>query len=88
MVTLEEAKAWLRVDGDTEDALLLSFIQAAEDIVNGILRRPVSGDAPETVKQAVIYAVSRFYEERESLDILGLMAGLRGMLFAYREAAW
>lgn len=90
IVTLEKTKEWLRVESNDEDALIESFITAAEDIVGGILRFPLSemDIVPEIVEQAVILAVSRLYEERESFDIAALMSALRGMLFAYREDAW
>lgn len=90
LVTLEKTKEWLRVESNDEDALIESFITAAEDIVGGILRFPLSelSEVPETVNQAIYYAVSVMYEQRESLDIAALINTLRGMLFAYREDAW
>ena len=90
IVTLDETKKWIRVDTEDEDALIESLIMAAEDIVCGVLRFPLSEfeEVPETVKQAVFFTVSRFYEERESLDIVSLMNTLRGMLFVYRKDAW
>lgn len=30
MITLEEAKAWIRVDIDDDDALILSLVEAAK----------------------------------------------------------
>jgi len=89
-VSLETAKAWLRVDTNDEDALIEGFIAAAEDIVGGILRFPLSEfeEVPETVKQAIYYSVSVMYEQRESLDIVALMNTLRGMLFVYRKDEW
>jgi hypothetical protein len=90
IVTLEKTKEWLRVESGDEDALIESFITAAEDIVGGILRFPLSEfeQVPETVKQAIYYAVTVMYEQRESLDIVALMNTLRGMLFAYRKESW
>lgn len=90
IVTLEKAKEWLRVESHDEDALIESFITAAEDIVSGILRFPLSelAEVPETVKQAVYYAVSVMFEQRESLDIVVLMNTLKGILFVYRKDEW
>ena len=89
-VTLEKAKAWLRVGSSDEDALITGFITAAEDITGGILRFPLSEfeEVPEIVEQAICFAVSVMFEQRESLDIVALMTALRGMLFAYRKDAW
>jgi uncharacterized phage protein (predicted DNA packaging) len=90
IMTLEEAKKWIRVDTNEEDTLIESFIRVAEDIVTGILRYPLSDfeEIPEPVKHAVFYSVSRFYEERESLNIVSIMETLRGMLFSYRNEAF
>ncbi len=88
VVTLEKTKQWIRVESGDEDALLESLIAAAEDIVCGILRYPLEDDVPETVKQAICFAVAQMYEQRESLDIVTLMRTLRGILFAYRRDAW
>lgn len=89
-VTLEKTKEWLRIESNDEDALIESFITAAEDIVGGVLRFPLSEfeELPEVVEQAVCFAVSVLFEQRESLDISALMNTLRGMLFAYRKDAW
>ena len=89
-VTLEKTKEFLRVESTDEDALIERFITAAEDIVGGILRFPLSEfeEVPETVEQAVCLAVSVMFEQRESLDIVALMITLRGMLFAYRKDVW
>lgn len=89
-VTLEKTKEWLRVESDSEDALIERFITAAEDIVGGILRFPLSEfeEVPEIIEQAVCLAGSVMFEQRESLDIAALMTTLRGMLFAYRKDEW
>jgi hypothetical protein len=53
IVTLEKTKEWIRVESNDEDALIESFIAAAEDIVSGILRFPLSelSEVPETVNR-------------------------------------
>lgn len=90
-VTLENTKAWMRVESNDEDALIESFILAAEDIVEGILRFPLSDFAdavPEPVKHAVYFAVSKLYEERNELDAGSLNEVLKALLSSYREVAW
>lgn len=91
VVTLENTKEWLRVESNDEDALIESFILAAEDIVEGILRFPLSDfvDAvPEPVKHAIYFATSKLYEERNELDTKSLNDVLKALLFSYREVAW
>ena len=90
VVTLQKTKEWLRIESTDEDALIETYIAAAEDIVTGVLRCPLSDleEIPETVKQAIYYAVAVIFEQRESLDIISLLTTLRGILFAYRKDAW
>ena len=91
LVTLEDTKAWLRVDSNDEDALIESLIEAAEEIVEGVLRFPLSDyeqGIPEPVKHAVYFAVSKFYEERNELDAKELTEVLKSLLFSERKAQW
>ena len=91
VVTLENTKEWLRVESNDEDALIGSFILAAEDIVEGILRFPLSDFAdviPEPVKHAIYFAASKLYEERNELDTESLNDVLKAILSSYREVAW
>jgi hypothetical protein len=91
VVTLKDTKIWLRVESNAEDALIESFIMAAEDIVAGILRFPLSDfteSVPEPVKHAIYFAVSKLYEERNELNTDELTAVLKALLFSYRKAEW
>ena len=94
MVSLEETKAFLRIDSSHEDALVTSFITSAEDIVEGILRYPLSdflvdgGMLPELVKTTVWYVVSQFYEFRENVDIRKLTETASLLLTSYRRKEW
>lgn len=90
-VTLEETKLWIRVEHSDEDALIESFILAAAELVEGILRFPLSefeGNVPEAVKHAIFFTVSKFYEDRNELDMADLNNVLRALLFSYRKAEW
>ena len=91
IVTLEETKLWIRVEHSDEDALIESFILAAEELVEGILRFPLSefeGIVPEAIKHAVFFTVSKFYEDRNELDMAEINDVLRALLFSYRKAEW
>ena len=49
VVTLENTKNWLKVESNDDDALIENSIAAAEGLVEGILRFPLSdfeGDVP------------------------------------------
>lgn len=90
IVTLEKTKEWLRVESTDDDALIESFILAAEEIVQGVLRFPFTDleTVPEEIKQAVWYTVSQLYELRESFDITSLLKTLKHLLYEFRKDAW
>ena len=90
VVTLAEAKLYLRVDGDEEDTLITNFISTAEELCEGILRMPISGltEIPEVVKQSVLFAVGNLYQERENVDMKTLLGVMARLLFAYRQEEW
>lgn len=90
VVSLEEIKLYLRVDGEEEDALISTFINVSEDLVEGILRYPVSEFEvmPEIVKQAVMYSVANMYEKREDYDVKEVIDIMTKLLFSYRKDEW
>lgn len=90
VITLEEAKLYLRVEGDEENMLITNFILSSQEICEGILRYPLSElqVVPETVKQAVLYAMANMYERREALDMKDVIDVLTRLLFSYRREGW
>ena len=69
-VTLDEAKTWLRIDDDADDALLVALIDAAKEAADAYLNNPFT-DAegnplpiPAAVKVWVLERVARLYERR------------------------
>ena len=90
VITLKEVKAYLRVDGDEEDMLITSFIIAAEEMCEGILRYPLDELTlvPETVKQAVFYIVGQLYENREQVPIDEILEVVKCLLFNFRKESW
>lgn len=90
VISLEEAKLYLRVDGNEEDTLITNFILAAEEICEGILRFPLTDftESPETVKQAVLFSVANMYEQRETFEVKTVIETMTRLLFAYRSESW
>lgn len=88
IVTLDEAKEYLRVDSGDEDSLLLSLLAAAQNICMDVARiseeADFSGDA-DHAKAAVLYTVAYLYEHREEADHRELLLTLRALLFGIRR---
>lgn len=93
MLTLQETKEFLRLDGDDEDALVSSLIVTAQELVEDTLRYRLTEfeEIPETVHQAMLIVVGTLYEERQvakdksGVDIKETLDLVRRMLFAYRK---
>ena len=90
VVSLEEIKLYLRVDGEEEDRLISTFINVSEDLVAGILRYPLSEFevVPDIIKQAVMYSVANMYEKREDYDAKEVLDIMTKLLFSYRKDEW
>lgn len=75
VLSLEEVKLYLKVDGDEDNTLITNLIGAAEELCQDILRFPLTEftEVPETVKQALLYAIGNLYELREAVDMKALI---------------
>ena len=86
IVTLKEAKNYLRVDHSDDDALIRQFIHTAETLCEGTLRKPVE---PLPInKGAALFTVAFLYEHRENADMDELTRMLRYILATEREVAF
>ncbi len=95
MVTLEDAKIYLRIhsneDGESpEDALITSFLITAKELCEGVLRMSFDNfeSIPKTVDQAVLYITANLYENRENLDMKLVEDVLKRLLSPYRLESW
>ena len=87
LVTLEETKQYLRIDGDYDDELITGFMATANDLCLAILRQEESEldkDNPR-LKTAIFYAVTYLYEHRDEADHRGLALTLRDLLSGLRK---
>ena len=99
LISLEEAKGYLRVDTADEDAMIGILISAAERLCADVARlsdekwEAVSSDTEdasllpirETMKVAILYALGYLFEHREEANHHDLVLTLRSILFAIRE---
>lgn len=99
LISLEEAKGYLRVDTADEDAMIGILLSAAERLCADVARltneqwEAVKSDTEdvtllpvrETMKVAILYALGYFFEHREEADHHDLTLTLRSILFAIRE---
>lgn len=90
MVTLEEVKLYLKVDGDEDNALISSFINTSEELCENILRFPLSElfTIPESIRQAGLYCIANLYEKREDLNMKEVINVMIGLLSPYRKDGW
>lgn len=90
VLSLEEVKLYLRIDGDEENTLITKFIITAEELCEGILRYSLLEftTVPETEKEAVLYAVANMYEKRENFEVKEVLETMTRLLFSYRKERW
>lgn len=99
LVSIEEAKGYLRVDTADEDAMIGVLLASAERLCADVARltdeqwAAVNSDVEdatlvpirETMRVAILYAVGYLFEHREDADHHALALTLRSLLFAIRE---
>ena len=86
IITLAEAKKYLRVDYPDEDDLITGFILTGEKLTEDTLRKPLTNT--ELNKVAVLYVIAYLFEHREDADMMELTKSLRYILATEREAAF
>lgn len=84
MITVEEAKTYLRVDSSEEDTLIEGLLKTVEKLCRDILR---DEDVEENavIVTAKLYALAYLYEHREEADHGHLIMTLRTLLSGERR---
>ena len=87
IVTLAEAKEYLRIDSDAEDATVESLIGSAQFLCMDVARldEETFESAGDIAKTAVLYALAYFYEHRDEADHHALAITLRNLLMGIRK---
>ncbi len=90
MITLNEAKNYLRVNLDDDDALITDLITSAAAIVANVARAEDASELEtmDNASVAVLYTLAYLYEHREEADHHELMLTLRCLLFGERKAGF
>lgn len=89
MITLEDAKKYLRVDSEDDDEVIKQELNAAESLVASVLRKDALGDEDgPIVVVAVFYAIAYLNEHREEADHHALVITLRNILFSERKPSF
>ena len=90
MISLEEAKNYLRVDTADDDTLIQNILTATEKLCMDILRTEERSvlEAEPNAKVAVLYATAYLYEHREEADHKALTLSLRALLSVSRKEAF
>ena len=91
MITLEEAKQYLRVDFPDDDDLITSLISTAQKLCMDVARMEDADQfaaSGENTHTAVLYTVAYLYEHREEADHHALTLTLRALLFGLRKEAF
>ena len=84
-VTRDEAKLYLRIDNDVEDALIDNLIQSSTTTVENVLPLSDYTTLPENIKTSILYGVAYLYENRDTADFDAMIKLMRAMLFSYRD---
>ena len=84
MITLKEAKNYLRVDYDEDDKLIQNLLSTAKQLVMDVGRMSEEDFSvnEDTVRTAMLFALGYLYENRSNPDYHKLTLNLRSILFA------
>lgn len=87
MVTLNEAKNYLKVDYEEDDRLIQNLLVTAENLVKDVGRMTEEqlSENEDTVRTAILFTLGYLYENRTDPDYHALTLHLRSILFAQRE---
>ncbi|WP_019543722.1 head-tail connector protein [Selenomonas bovis] len=88
LVSLDDAREFLRMDGREDDGVIASLLAAAEALCLDVLRLWVA-EVPETalpvLRTGILYATAYLYEHREEADHARLLLTLRALLAGERK---
>ena len=91
LVSVQEAKEYLRVDFDDDDEFIEHLISFAQKLCMDIVRMEDAAAFEQDFSEAriaVLYTVAYLYEHREEANHRALTLTLRSLLFGARKEAF
>lgn len=87
IVSLEEAKQYLRVDSGDEDGFISGLLETGEQMCRDVARLEEQEleQHPAMVRIAVLYVTAYLFEHREQADHESVVQTLRSLLFGIRR---
>ena len=82
MVSLAEAKQYLKVEHEDEDGLIEQLLETSQQLCEDILRQSIYSEVKQT---AILYGVAYLYEHREDANHKELKETLYHLLLAERK---
>jgi uncharacterized phage protein (predicted DNA packaging) len=90
VITVDEAKAHLRVQYEDEDSYITSLIEQVQSAAEDYCRVTFDENAPQAVRLAVLLMVSHYYENRDNPDkqvYLTMRMAFENLLYPHRDMA-
>lgn len=89
MVSLEDARNYLRIDNDEDDGLIQTLLNTATQLCTDVSRcSDEEFESSDLSRTAILFALGYLYEHREEADHHDLTLTLRSLLFAMREGVF
>ncbi|MCK9479893.1 MAG: head-tail connector protein [Firmicutes bacterium] len=85
MITLFEAKEFLRIDHTEEDGYISILLLLSKEMCENYLRHSLPEILPESIKQAMLIVIAHFYEKRDGEPVPDVVFRL---LDFYRKEAF
>lgn len=90
MISIEEARNYLRIDNEDDDGLIPKILDTAIRLCTDVSRCSPKEEFFKSglSNTAVLYALGYLYEHREEADHHELVLTLRSLLFPLREGVF
>lgn len=88
-IKLSEAKSFLRVEFEEDDAYIQSLISLSKEMCELYLRKTIDGEnCPDCIRQAMLLTIGHFYENRETETNEKIPPTIHYLLNPFREVRW